>query len=267
MTRPRPSLALFGLAVAVMAGCETLPTQPAEISALVPGALTPVPRAKPGLTEEELAQFAEEGVEVVVAPTPEPPSDEAEAIGDASDPDALPDPTLAAADLDLPEPTAGDRAASRLPLPEPGGIARSDAGGIVPVPEPDAIRNIYMAIQNEANRPTSVVFAMDENRNGDPSDDAAIRLTPENGRCNPQLMRRFTFPEAYARKPVFTIRDVEKGVSARQLPGFIATQVSQEMLRLGLAENPDDTRPQNLCSFELWRQQIIEFNVAAQRSP
>ncbi|MEM1385556.1 MAG: hypothetical protein AAF713_15315 [Pseudomonadota bacterium] len=265
---PRPTLAAaLSLVLAAAACAPSSSSSPEEtISALAPAAVTPSPTSKPQIgtdlaAAETLTEEAVEGTELdaeelALLPAAAFANEETPSAEDAA-------PVLAAAAP--PEEAEAQPAAQdvNLPLPQPG-APKVGRTAIATVPEPDAVRDIFMALQPAAGRPVSVIFAMDENRNGDPSDDAAVRLTPENGSCNPQLMRRFDFPAEAQAAPVFSIDDVRRGVSARTLPSFIATSVSQEMISKGLASGPDETRPQNLCSYELWRRQVIEFNVAQQ---
>jgi hypothetical protein len=140
-------------------------------------------------------------------------------------------------------------AAAGLPLPE-GVAPPAPAGDDDEGAGPDA-PDIYMALQQGSDGTVSIVFAIDAARDGDPGDDPAIRLTPEAGLCNPQELRRYDFPARAAARPVFS--RAETGVGPGELPTFLATAVSTEMMAAGLAREPDDTRPQNLCTYELWR--------------
>ncbi len=150
----------------------------------------------------------------------------------------------------LPAPTqgAGPEPVRRAPLERP--------------PELDA-PDIYMALQPDSTGNVSVVFAIDRARDNTPSDDPAIRLTPETGQCNPQQLRRFDFPDIYAGRPIYSALDAREKVGARELPAFLSTAVTTEMIRAGLARDPDDTRPQNICSFLLW-QRLVDADYQAQ---
>ncbi|MEM7742442.1 MAG: hypothetical protein AAF409_01920 [Pseudomonadota bacterium] len=135
-----------------------------------------------------------------------------------------------------------------------------------PAPEATAPRRpnipeIYMAVQPDPGGATSVIFAIDQTRDGSPMDDAAIRLTPEDGKCNPQELRRYNFPIDRAEQPAFGPEDAEAGITARDLPNFMAMAVTSEMLRLGLVANPDESQPQNVCSRKLWEQLILNESV------
>ncbi|MEL6220843.1 MAG: hypothetical protein AAFR79_20720 [Pseudomonadota bacterium] len=136
-------------------------------------------------------------------------------------------------------------------LPTPGGAPAPAA----PQPQPDA-PEIYMALQKDNADIVSVIFAIDEARDNTPSDDPAIRITPEGGLCNPQQLRRFEFPGLYAARPVYSRLEAERPVEADQLPSFLATTVTTEMVRQGLARTPDDTRPQNMCTYLLWERLV-----------
>lgn len=117
--------------------------------------------------------------------------------------------------------------------------------------------HVYMQLQPERGRPTSVVFAIDQSRNETPSDDPAIRITPEDGKCNPQELRHFTFSTQAAAGPVFGPEQVRQGLSARELPNFLAASVTQAMLGAKLIETPEQSRAQNVCTRKLWEQLIL----------
>ncbi|MEM6622515.1 MAG: hypothetical protein AAF674_09830 [Pseudomonadota bacterium] len=123
-------------------------------------------------------------------------------------------------------------------------------------PVPD-VPHVYLAIQPDPSGATSVVFAIDERRNNTPLDDPAIRLTPEDGQCNPQQLRRYNFPPESAARPIFGPEEVQSGITARDLPNFMAMAVTSEMMRMGLIVNPDESQPQNVCSRKLWEQLVV----------
>jgi len=165
--------------------------------------------------------------------------------------------------LPVPRPTAADAAsqvageeiaaAPEEALPEPGSTADAPAA--------DA-PHIYMALQPERGGRTSVVFAIDRSRDSTPSDEPAIRITPEeteaqSGRCNPQQLRYYAFPPESARNPVYGPEEAARGVVARDLPGFMATAVSSEMIVRGIADDLEQTRPQNVCTRKLFEQTIM----------
>lgn len=115
--------------------------------------------------------------------------------------------------------------------------------------------HIYMALQEDGSRPLSIIFAIDEGRDGSPNNDPAIRITPDDGSCNPQAMRNYNFPAPYNR-PVFSGDQVLQGVRADQLPAFMAIAVSERIVGLGLRPTLQDTRPQNICTRKLWEAQL-----------
>ena len=125
-----------------------------------------------------------------------------------------------------------------------------------PAPVPASVPHVYMAVQHGAGTAVSIVFAIDDARDNTPSDDPAMRLTPESGRCNPQEMAYFNFPAEYAGKPVFSEVQAAEGVTADLLPTFMAIEVTDEIIRLGLAETPQQTHAQNVCTRKLWEQLI-----------
>lgn len=121
--------------------------------------------------------------------------------------------------------------------------------------------HIYMSLQPTNGGPTSVVFAIDDARNNTPSDDPAIRISPEDGLCNPQEMRRFSFPPGDAQRPIFGPQEVGSGITAQELPNFMAMAVTSEMIRRGLIVQPDDSKPQNVCTRKLW--ELLVSNESA----
>ena len=127
-------------------------------------------------------------------------------------------------------------------------------------PVPAAGQNaphIYMSLQPNEAGALSIVFVIDAGRDNTPGDDPAIRLTPENGKCNPQDLRRFNFPADTVRRPIFGPQEVASGLTAKELPNFMAMAVTSEMLRQGLAEKVEDSKPQNVCTRKLWEQLIV----------
>ena len=136
------------------------------------------------------------------------------------------------------------------------GSAPAAAQQQVAVADPDT-PHIYMAIQAGGSGSTSVIFAIDRDRNQSPSNDPAIRITPENGQCNPQEMQYYNFPTGAAGRPIFGPQEAASGVSARELPNFMAMAVTSEMLRRGLIVQPDDSKPQNVCTRKLWEQLVV----------
>ncbi len=166
--------------------------------------------------------------------------------------DALPPPQVEGA-----APAAGEAA----PAPDAtGSAAAQPANGAPAQPVP----HIYMALQPEGTgKPISVIFAIDASRDNTPSDDPAIRITPDGGLCNPQEMRFYKFPERYAAKPVVSEIEQEEGLKVVDLPNFMAISVTNEMLNQGLVSKPEDTRPQNVCTRKLWEQLVLAENQPA----
>lgn len=144
-------------------------------------------------------------------------------------------------------------------LPAPGSTPE-------PVPMPSDQRpvpHIYVSLQHQGeSRPVSVIFAIDDSRDGNPSDDPAIRLTPENGQCNPQAMRQYNFPDADADRPVVTEADRSRGLTAANLPSVMAVVVTERMIAQGLARTPEETRAQNVCTRKLWEELVLTENQA-----
>lgn len=124
--------------------------------------------------------------------------------------------------------------------------------------------HFYMALQPDPAGPTSVILAIDESRDNTPSDDPAIRLTPANGKCNPQQLRWYKFPPERAQRPVYGPVEVARGVTARDLPEFMAMAVTSQMMADGLIDEPDQSRPQNVCTRKLLQRLIIDRSTAGQ---
>ena len=135
--------------------------------------------------------------------------------------------------------------------------AAPSAGLQSDVTEAEEAPRIYMTLQADPSGPTSIVFAIDQARDNTPLNDPAIRLTPEDGQCNPQELRGYPFPLGSARRPVFGPQEVRSGVTARELPNFMAMAVTSEMLRQGIVVTPQESQPQNVCTRKLWEQLII----------
>jgi hypothetical protein len=144
---------------------------------------------------------------------------------------------------------------TRTPVPEATRIIPRSAT------EAAAAPHIYMALQPDRSGPLSVVFAIDAQRDGTPGDDPAIRLTPEDGKCNPQELRRYDFPAEAAERPVFGPAEVASGITARELPSFMAMAVTHEMMRLGMIEDIEDSKPQNVCARKLWERMIVNESL------
>ncbi len=124
-----------------------------------------------------------------------------------------------------------------------------------------AAPHIYMALQPSGAGPLSIVFVIDAGRDGSPGNDPAIRLTPEEGKCNPQELRRFEFPPGTGGRPIFGPDEASAGVTAQDLPRFMAMAVTSEMLRQGAVAEVEDSQPQNVCTRKLWERLIVNESV------
>ncbi len=121
------------------------------------------------------------------------------------------------------------------------------------LPPGPPVPHIYMALQSGgASQAVSAVFAIDAARDNTPSNDPAVRLTPEAGLCNPQEMRSYDFAAADAARPVVSEAEQAQGLTARDLPAFMAVSVTDRMLSLGLASEREQTRALNVCTRKLW---------------
>lgn len=174
-----------------------------------------------------------------VGPAAPEPATAADAAAPAA---ALPAPAGAVASLPVPEgvPAPAPDAADALPVPQGAGVP----------PDPVAAPEVYMALQSDSAGLVSVVFAIDEARDGTPSDDPAIRLSPEAGDCNPQPLPRFGFPADA--QPIFDATVAARPVTARMMPDFMAVTVTEAMIARGFAGGREQTRAQNICTRKLW---------------
>jgi hypothetical protein len=147
-----------------------------------------------------------------------------------------------------------------LPAPEPPA-----ASAALPVPaQPAQVPHIYMALQSAgAGATVSAIFAIDAARDNTPSDDPAIRLTPDNELCNPQEMRSYDFSPQDAARPVASEAEQAQGLTAGGLPDFMAVIVTERMLERGLASNRAQTRALNICTRMLWERLLLAENQPA----
>lgn len=181
-------------------------------------------------------------------------------VGDPASPGVLAETTPPPeAQTPTPEP-APEIASTNTPAPD-----LSDASSALPEPgsaqTPPPIPHIYMSFQlDNTGIIVSAIFAIDAARDNTPSDDPAIRLSPEDGRCNPQEMRNYTFPPKDAATPVVGEAERARGLSAGDLPAFLAVSVTDAMLNRGLAVTRNDTRPLNICTRKLWENLVLEEN-------
>ena len=153
---------------------------------------------------------------------------------------------------EAPPETPAQTGPTQPPAPEtPAASPALPAPALPTLPPP--VPHIYLALQSDgAGRPVSAVFAIDAARDNTPSDDPAVRLTPENGLCNPQEMRSYDFPPEDAARPVVSEAEQAEGLTARDLPAFMAVSVTNKMLSLGLADEREQTRALNVCTRKLW---------------
>lgn len=144
------------------------------------------------------------------------------------------------------------------PLAPPPDAVTAPAQAAAAQPAVRDAPHIYMALQRDAGGPTSVILAIDASRDNTPSDDPAVRITPDNGACNPQQLRWYEFPAARARRPIYGPEEAGRGVTARELPDYLAMAVTSEMMAAGLIEEPDESKPQNVCTRKLMQRMIID---------
>jgi hypothetical protein len=173
-------------------------------------------------------------------------------VGEPADP-AVVTQTPPDSQTQLPEPTPGQ-------TPDP-----ADASSTLPEPEtqPPAnpVPHIYLSFQlDNTSTLVSAIFAIDVARDNTPSDDPAIRLSPEDGSCNPQEMRKYDFPPKDAAAPVVGDTEQAQGLTATDLPDFLAATVTEAMLNRGLAITREDTRALNICTRKLWESLVLAEN-------
>ncbi|MGF1501251.1 MAG: hypothetical protein ACFBSD_05505 [Paracoccaceae bacterium] len=244
---------LCGLATALaLAGCESVERVSGDVIDAVSALGTPAAEESEALadvgeaTADRCAEAAA-GPDLLLPPPETAPADTAQLDPRLSEPQAAPAPVPADEDLALlPEPGTPDPDAEprRAPLERP-----ASGGPAEPVP------HIYMSLQPLGDT-VAVVFAIDAARDNTPNDDPAIRIAPENNACNPQELARYTFPEDDAARPIFAEREAGRDVTAAVLPNYLAIEVSTAMLRRGLAGDPEETKPQNVCTRKLWEQLV-----------
>lgn len=136
------------------------------------------------------------------------------------------------------------------------------ASAALPTPAlPPPVPHIYLALQpGGAGGTVSAVFAIDAARDNTPSDDPAMRITPEGGRCNMQEMRSYNFPPEDAASPVVNETEQAQGLTAGRLPDFMAFIVTERMLERGLASDREDTSALNICTRKLWERLLAVGN-------
>lgn len=161
---------------------------------------------------------------------------------------------------------AADSAIAALPIPETGREDADEAAELgedsvkkptLRTPRSETAPHLYMELQPDSGGPVSVVFAIDQSRDNTPSDDPAIRITPMDGQCNPQQLRWHEFSPEKAKRPAYGPEEAARGITAQELPGFMATLVTSDMLEAGLISDPEESRPQNVCTQKLLQQMII----------
>ena len=165
---------------------------------------------------------------------------------------------------EAPPDTPPDTAAQAEPAPPPAlettalpAPARPEQAS----PPARPVPHIYMALQSDGpGRTVSAVFAIDAARDNTPSNDPAMRITPEGGRCNMQEMRSYNFPPEDAASPVVNETEQAQGLTAGRLPDFMAFIVTERMLERGMASDREDTRALNVCTRKLWERLLLTGN-------
>jgi hypothetical protein len=228
---PLAGLPAMALLAALLAACQTTPDAAPDTVAQTQPAQPPAAGAR--IAGGPIAASPANGAST--APAPSAP--------------ALPAPSPPAA---APEQQPDPVAQARLALPEPTG------------PQGPPVPHIYMALQpGGTSGQVSAVFTIDAARDNTPSDDPAVRLTPSNGLCNPQEMPSYTFPARDAARPVVSETEQDQGLTARNLPAFMAVSVTDRMLARGLASDREQTRALNVCTRKLWERLMAAGNQPA----
>ena len=217
------------LLAALLAACQTTPN-PTPVPA-APAQPAPPPAAGARLAGGPIAGSATRGT------LSAPPAPALPAPAPATAPQTAPAAAAAAPE----QPPAPPPALPAPALPEPA------------TPPAPPVPHIYLTLQpGSAGGPVSAIFAIDAARDTTPSDDPAVRLTPSNGLCNPQEMRSYDFPAEDAARPVVSEAEQAQGLTARDLPAFMALSVTDRMLERGLASDREQTRALNVCTRKLW---------------
>ncbi|MEO0823727.1 MAG: hypothetical protein AAF074_25360, partial [Pseudomonadota bacterium] len=123
-------------------------------------------------------------------------------------------------------------AAPAAPEPETGTEIAAAPQATAPVEGSEEAPFIYLALEKgQGGQPHSIVFAIDQGKDGTPANDRAIRITPQEGLCNPQELSRYRFPEGA--RPAFSPEIAARGITAKELPNFMAVQVTSAMMQVG----------------------------------
>jgi hypothetical protein len=73
-------------------------------------------------------------------------------------------------------------------------------------------------------------------------------------------MLNYNFPPEYAAAPVTSEADQDRGLTAADLPAFMAVSVTETMLARGLASDREQTRALNICTRKLWEELVLAGN-------
>ncbi|MEM7498783.1 MAG: hypothetical protein AAF371_12410 [Pseudomonadota bacterium] len=160
------------------------------------------------------------------------------------------------------EAPAADQGAGAAELAQPRGDASSPSprGFSGPQYQPGDVPAIYLTVQEGRGGPDAVVFAIDGALDGNPGNDAAVRIRPEptgsrEGNCGIENLPRYSFPQG---SPVFSHVQANQGILLAEMPRYLAFQATQALVAAGLAEDAEETVAQNICTrkfWEVWLQQ------------
>ncbi len=154
---------------------------------------------------------------------------------------------------ELPPPPSAE---APLPATDLAGLPVPPIGGsLAPA---DNAPLIYMGLDPRSNGVVAITFVMDRDRDGNPYNDPAVELRPAGGKCNLTDVEKHQLAPPFADRPIFGPDEVRKGVTPDQLPAFMAIAVSSEMIRQGLAQDPGETHPQNVCTRKYWERLMAQ---------
>jgi hypothetical protein len=73
-------------------------------------------------------------------------------------------------------------------------------------------------------------------------------------------MRSYDFAPEDAARPVVSETEQAQGLTAGDLPAFMAVSVTDKMLERGLASDREQTRALNICTRKLWERLLQDGN-------
>jgi len=167
------------------------------------------------------------------------------------------------------------RSALRLRLRVQGGLKLSDLSlsrlRLFLDADPGRVHRLYelflrnpagLALQSAPGKPAAFIAPDRIRPVGFARDEGLLEYPEESFLGYRHIQEYFAFPEKFA-TPVFSETEQAEGVTATDLPGFLAATVTQAMLAEGFAATEEQTRPLNICTRKLWEQLVVIQNTAA----